>query len=51
MAALSFSQVIMGSPDDVAECQKYYMAEAAKDPEMKKRCDDRMAPKLEKVAA
>lgn len=41
----------MGSPDDVAECQKYYTAESAKDPEMKKRCDARMVPKLQKVGA
>ncbi|KAJ1629404.1 chloroplast fructose-1,6-bisphosphatase [Pavlovales sp. CCMP2436] len=42
--------VIMGSTDDVAECQKYYKAEAAKNPAMKQRCDARMAP-LIKVTA
>ena len=43
--------MIMGSPDDVAECQKYYTKEAALDPELKARCDARMgAPKV-KVAA
>lgn len=41
----------MGSTDDVAECQKYYAAEAAKNPELKKRCDDRMLPLPVKVAA
>jgi hypothetical protein len=40
----------MGSLDDVNECKKYYDKEAAKNPELKARCDERMAPKLQVVA-
>ena len=36
--------VIMGSRDDVDECQKYYDREAAKNPALKARCDERMVP-------
>eukprot|EP00306_Pavlova_sp_CCMP459_P009493 CAMPEP_0185190654 /NCGR_PEP_ID=MMETSP1140-20130426/11084_1 /TAXON_ID=298111 /ORGANISM="Pavlova sp., Strain CCMP459" /LENGTH=443 /DNA_ID=CAMNT_0027757317 /DNA_START=17 /DNA_END=1348 /DNA_ORIENTATION=+ len=43
--------VIMGSPDDVDEAMKYYEAEAEKNPELKARCEARMAPAAEGVAA
>jgi len=39
--------VILGSPEDVAECQKFY--EACEDPTLRKRCTDRLS--LETVAA